>query len=82
MQHNMNAPGNHLPRRGVLEILDRWLGRLTAAASVLLIPISFLLCAQWPLRDWVQAYSREANDLAQLLFGLYVSIGITYATRC
>jgi len=45
-------------------------------------PAGFLLLfLQWPLRDLVQAYSREANDLAQVLFALYVSIALTQATR-
>ncbi|MGZ3158510.1 MAG: TRAP transporter small permease subunit [Burkholderiaceae bacterium] len=64
-----------------LRQLDRLLQRVTSAAAMLAIPLALLLCAQWPLRDWFHAFSREANDLAQLLFGLYVSIGITYATR-
>lgn len=54
---------------------------MTSAAAILAIPLALLLCLQWPLRDWFHAYSREANDLAQLLFGIYVGIGITYATR-
>jgi TRAP-type mannitol/chloroaromatic compound transport system permease small subunit len=54
---------------------------ITAAALVLVLPISLLLFLQWPLRDLLQAYSREANDLAQWLFALYVSVAITYATR-
>jgi TRAP-type mannitol/chloroaromatic compound transport system permease small subunit len=29
----------------------------------------------------VQAYSREANDVAQCIFALYISIAITAATR-
>jgi TRAP-type mannitol/chloroaromatic compound transport system permease small subunit len=36
---------------------------------------------QWPLREVIQAYSREANDLAQILFALYISLAITAATR-
>jgi TRAP-type C4-dicarboxylate transport system permease small subunit len=39
------------------------------------------LFLQWPLRDLLRAYSREANDLAQWLFALYVSLALTYATR-
>jgi TRAP-type mannitol/chloroaromatic compound transport system permease small subunit len=66
---------------GTLAILDRALGRLIGAASVLVLPISLLLFLQWPLREWLQAYSREANDLAQVLFALYVSVAITAATR-
>ena len=43
--------------------------------------MSLLLFLQWPLREWVQAYSREANDLAQALFALYVALAVTAATR-
>ncbi|WP_394788346.1 TRAP transporter small permease subunit [Rhodoferax sp.] len=64
-----------------LQQLNRSLVRLTAAASLLVIPLTLLLCAQWPLRDLLHAYSREANDLAQLLFGGYVSVAMVYATR-
>jgi TRAP-type mannitol/chloroaromatic compound transport system permease small subunit len=62
-------------------MLDRTLGRLVTLASVLVLPVSLLLFLQWPLRDWLQAYSREANDLAQVLFAFYVSVAITAATR-
>jgi len=48
---------------------------------VLVLPVSLLLFLQWPLRELIQAYSREANDLAQWLFALYVSLAITYASR-
>ena len=51
------------------------------AAMWLALPLALVLFAQWPLRDVVQAYSREANDLAQLLFGAYVAVAITAATR-
>jgi TRAP-type mannitol/chloroaromatic compound transport system permease small subunit len=61
--------------------LDRIVGGITWAGGMLVLPISLLLFLQWPLRDVVQMYSREANDLAQCLFALYVSIAITYATR-
>lgn len=63
-----------------MALLDRILRAITAA-SVLVLPISLLLFLQWPLRDLLQAYSREANDLAQWLFALYVSVAVTYATR-
>src|SRR5437868_2421511 len=66
---------------GPLATLDRTLGRLVAAASILVLPVSLLLFLQWPLREWLLAYSREANDLAQVLFALYVSVAITAATR-
>ena len=64
-----------------MAIVDRILRAITAASLVLVLPISLLLFLQWPLRDLLQAYSREANDLAQWLFALYVSVAITYATR-
>jgi len=64
-----------------LVVLDRFIGAVAASGLALVLPVSLLLFLQWPLRDLVQAYSREANDLAQWLFALYVSVAITYATR-
>jgi|SRR5690349_8252801 len=61
--------------------VDHWMDALYKVAAVLVLPLSCLLFLQWPLREWVQAYSREANDLAQCLFALYVSIAISYTTR-
>lgn len=55
----------------------RW---VIAAASVLVLPLALLLFAQWPLRDLVQAWSRQANDAAQILFALYAAVGITAAS--
>jgi len=43
--------------------------------------VSLLLFLQWPLREIFGGYSREANDLAQILFALYVSVAVTVATR-
>ncbi|MGZ3240876.1 MAG: TRAP transporter small permease subunit [Burkholderiaceae bacterium] len=64
-----------------LRRLDSRLARITSATTILVIPFALLLCFQWPLREWVHAFSTQANDLAQLLFGIYVSVGVTYATR-
>src|SRR5215472_18043529 len=64
-----------------LAILDRSIALAVGAAALLVLPVSLLLFLQWPLRDLLQAYSREANDLAQLLFALYVSFAITCTTR-
>ena len=66
---------------GVARLLDRIVGGIVLASAVLVLPIGLLLFLQWPLRDVFQAYSREANDLAQCLFALYVSVAITSATR-
>jgi TRAP-type mannitol/chloroaromatic compound transport system permease small subunit len=69
------------PTKTWMRPLDRAVRLVCVCGSVLVIPLAFLLFAQWPLRDLVQSYSREANDLAQCLFALYASIAITYATR-
>ena len=65
----------------MLRFLDRIVDAVVRAAAFLVLPVSLLLFLQWPLRDLVRAYSREANDLAQILFALYVSVAITEATR-
>lgn len=65
----------------VLPVLDRLLDIVTRAGLVLVVPLSLLLFLQWPLRDAMGQYSREANDFAQILFALYVTLAISYATR-
>ena len=40
-----------------------------------------LLFLQWPLRDLIHCCSREANDLGQWIFALYVAASMTAATR-
>ncbi len=54
---------------------------MLAAAKWLALPVVVLLFLQWPLRSIVGLYSREANDLGQWLFALYVAASITAATR-
>jgi TRAP-type C4-dicarboxylate transport system permease small subunit len=61
--------------------VDRWIARVLAAGATLVLPVSLLLFLQWPLREWVHAGSREANDLAQILFALFVALAVTAATR-
>ena len=61
--------------------IDRALGAVIAVIAILVLPLSLLLFLQWPLRELVQSYSREANDLAQCLFAVYVSAAVTCATR-
>ena len=53
---------------------------LFRATAWLVLPLALLLLAQWPLRDVVQAASREANDLAQVIFALYMAVAVTAAT--
>ena len=61
--------------------IDRALGAIAGSALYLALPLSVLLFLQWPLREVVGAFSREANDAAQVLFALYVAVAITEATR-
>ena len=64
-----------------LRRLDRAVAAAISAGRWLVLPVSFLLFAQWPLRDLVHAYAIQANDLAQWMFALYVSLALTFATR-
>ena len=64
-----------------LDGVDRAVGRLVEAGRWLVLPVALILFLQWPLRDFVRAYSREANDLVQWVFALYVSLAMTFATR-
>lgn len=65
----------------VLDLLNRLTGRVVAALQWLALPLIVLLFLQWPLRALFGAYSHEANDLAQVLFALYVAASVTAATR-
>jgi TRAP-type C4-dicarboxylate transport system permease small subunit len=49
-------------------------------SGLLVLPLAVLLFAQWPLRDLVQAYSRQTNDVAQIVFALYMAVAITAAS--
>ena len=64
-----------------LRCLDRLIGYVVAAAKWLALPLITLLFLQWPLRDLFRSYSREANDLGQVVFALFVAVSITAATR-
>lgn len=66
---------------GWIDSVDRALGRVIGLARWLVLPVALLLFLQWPLRDFVRWGSREANDLGQWIFALYVSLAVTYATR-
>src|SRR5690242_13485993 len=61
--------------------LDRLVAAILGAGQWLLLPVVALLFLQWPLRDLVRAWSRDANDLGQWLFALYVAMAFTAATR-
>ena len=61
--------------------LDRLIGYVVAAAKWLALPLVALLFLQWPLRDLFRGYSREANDLGQVVFAFFVAVSVTAATR-
>jgi TRAP-type mannitol/chloroaromatic compound transport system permease small subunit len=61
--------------------LDRTVALILGAGKWLLLPVVLLLFLQWPLRDIARVWSREANDLGQWLFALYVAMAFTAATR-
>jgi TRAP-type C4-dicarboxylate transport system permease small subunit len=63
------------------DAVNAWLDRLTLAAGLLVLPLSLLLFAQWPLRDVVGGGSRPANDIAQWVFALYVAFALRHTTR-
>lgn len=64
-----------------MKLLDRLIARTIAGAQWLALPLVVLLFLQWPLRDIIRGYSREANDLAQVIFALFVAASVTAATR-
>jgi TRAP-type mannitol/chloroaromatic compound transport system permease small subunit len=65
----------------MLRFLEQFVETILAAAKWLALPVVTLLFLQWPLRTAIGLYSREANDLGQWLFALYVAASITAATR-
>jgi TRAP-type mannitol/chloroaromatic compound transport system permease small subunit len=67
--------------KSMLRLLDRVVALAVAGGQWFALPIAILLFLQWPLRDLLGLYSREANDLGQWIFALYVSMSITAATR-
>ena len=64
----------------MIRLLDRSVESVLAAIKWLALPIVTLLFLQWPLRSLLGAYSRQANDLGQWLFAIYVAASITAAT--
>ena len=69
-----------MPRQ-LLLTLDRALSAIVRAARWLALPLIALLFLQWPLRDGLHRFSREANDFGQIVFAVYVAVAITAATR-
>ena len=65
-------------RSRIVSSLDRLIAGVVSLGGLLALPVVLLLFLQWPLRDLVRAYSREANDLGQWLFALYVAKFASY----
>ena len=59
----------------------RLMQRLLLASSLLVLPLALLLFAQWPLRELELGWSRQVNDVAQILFAVYIAVAITAASR-
>src|ERR1700745_1896756 len=64
-----------------MRFLDQLVASVLAAAKWLALPIVALLFLQWPLRSIIGLYSREANDLGQWMFAIYVAVSVTAAPR-
>ena len=64
-----------------LDLLDRLIAALLRGLQWLILPVVLLLFLHWPLRDLVRSHSREANDLGQWIFALYIAASVTAATR-
>ena len=62
-------------------IVDKVIAGVLAAVRWLALPVAALLFLQWPLREVVHAFSREANDLGQWLFAIFVAASVVAATR-
>ena len=77
MSNSSNVPGVNR----ALDAVDRVLSRLVDGAQWLALPIATLLLLQWPLREIVARFSREANDFGQVLFALFVSVALMAAMR-
>jgi TRAP-type mannitol/chloroaromatic compound transport system permease small subunit len=65
----------------MLARFDRFIGLILNTAQWLALPLVLLLFLQWPLRDAIRCCSREANDLGQIVFALFVAFSVTAATR-
>ena len=66
---------------GLWRGLDDLIGCVVTAAKWLALPLIVLLFLQSPLRDLFHAFSREANDLGQVVFAFFVAVSVTAATR-
>ena len=65
----------------MLSRVDAFIATILSAVRWLALPVAALLFLQWPLRELVKAYSREANDLGQWLFAIFVAASVVAATR-
>jgi TRAP-type mannitol/chloroaromatic compound transport system permease small subunit len=73
--------GHEAPDMSWRARLDRLIAALIEGAQWLALPLILLLFLQWPLRDFFRSFSREANDLGQIFFALFVAVSVTAASR-
>ena len=64
----------------VLPVLRTILNVCIHTIAWAVLALAVLLFVQWPLREWVQAYSRQANDVAQIVFALLAAASIAAAS--
>jgi hypothetical protein len=62
--------------RPLWQSLDRALDCIVRSGAWLVLPVAVLLFLQWPLREVLGRHSREANNLGQWLFALYVAVAL------
>ena len=65
----------------MLQVIDKGIGVMLASIRWFAVPVTLLLFLQWPLRELIKTYSREANDLGQCLFAIFVAASVVAATR-
>ena len=70
-----------MPDQPLLDRIESAMNRLCDAGAWLALPVSMLLCAQWPLRDVPGGHPQLANDSAQALFALYVALAVRHTMR-
>lgn len=70
-----------MPLTQTLNCIESAMNRLCDAGAWLALPVSLLLCAQWPLRDVPGGQPQLANDSAQALFALYVAFAVRHTMR-
>jgi TRAP-type mannitol/chloroaromatic compound transport system permease small subunit len=59
---------------------NKFVANMALLLGASIVPLVLLLWFQWPLREWVHAGHRQANDLAQLVFAFYTVFSVAWAS--